>query len=108
MEQQENELEQARREIDAVDAQLAALFERRMAAQTVRQAGYPLRRSRRVPVPVRPWVHILLYGSDRPFDSQIPSKYTITGTEKQQGLRRFKGENISNQPYEKRRKLQRH
>ena len=48
-----------------------------------------------------------LYGSDRPFDSQIPSKYTITGTEKQQGLRRFKGENISNQPLVKRRKLQR-
>ena len=27
MEQQENELEQARREIDAVDAEMAALFE---------------------------------------------------------------------------------
>ena len=29
MEQQENELEQARREIDAVDAEMAALFCRR-------------------------------------------------------------------------------
>ena len=32
MEQQENELEQARREIDAVDAEMAALFCRRMDA----------------------------------------------------------------------------
>ena len=38
MEQQENELEQARREIDAVDAEMAALFCRRAQGGRI-QAG---------------------------------------------------------------------
>ena len=49
MEQQENELEQARREIDAVDAEMAALFCRRMDAVR-RVAAYKQARSQLISI----------------------------------------------------------